>query len=151
MGSILAPVDFSDLTPGVIAAAESLAAAFSAKLWLLHVSAPDPDFVGFEAGPQTVRNQRAHALRVEHRELQEVADRIRAAGVDATALLIQGPTVEKILAEAERIAADWIVMGSHGRGAVRRALLGSVSEGVLHRARCKVAIVPRGAVSGHAR
>jgi nucleotide-binding universal stress UspA family protein len=143
MGSILAPVDFSEMTPAVIAVAESLAAAFSARLWLLHVSAPDPDFVGFEAGPQAVRDQRAHHLRGEHRELQEVADRLRTEGVEATALLIQGPTVEKILSEAERVAAEWIVIGSHGRGAVHRALLGSVSEGVLHRARCKIAIVPR--------
>lgn len=150
MGSILAPVDFSDITPAVLATAASLAAAFSTKLWLLHVSAPDPDFVGFEAGPQTVRDQRAQLLRVEHRELQEAADRLRADGVDATALLIQGPTVEKILAEAGRVAADWIVMGSHGRGAVRRALLGSVSEGVLHRAHCKVAIVPHRAISADA-
>ena len=146
MQSILAPVDFSEMTPGVLAVAESLASAFSAKLWLLHVSAPDPDFVGYEAGPQSVRDQRAQRLRDEHRELQHSADRLRAAGIEATALLIQGPTVEKILAEAERVAADWIVMASHGHGAVHRALLGSVSEGVLRQAGCPVKILPRYAI-----
>jgi nucleotide-binding universal stress UspA family protein len=110
------------------------------------VSAPDPDFVGYEAGPQSVRDQRAQRLRDEHRELQRSADRLRAGGIQATALLIQGPTVEKILSEAERVAADFIVMASHGHGAVHRALLGSVSEGVLRHAAIPVTIVPRNAV-----
>ncbi|MBW2274656.1 MAG: universal stress protein, partial [Deltaproteobacteria bacterium] len=47
-----------------------------------------------------------------------------------------------ILAEAKRLAADMIVMGSHGHGALYRALLGSVSEGVLHKATCPLTIVP---------
>ncbi|MBN6051545.1 universal stress protein [Nonomuraea sp. RK-328] len=38
--------------------------------------------------------------------------------------------------------ADLLVVGSHGRGAVGAALLGSVSRGVLHHARCAVAVVP---------
>lgn len=38
--------------------------------------------------------------------------------------------------------ADMVVVGSHGRGAVGRALLGSVSSGVLRGAACPVAIIP---------
>ncbi len=50
--------------------------------------------------------------------------------------------VETILQEVDKLDADLIVIGSHGRGAVLRALLGSTSEGVLHRTRVPVLIVP---------
>lgn len=147
MKNILVPVDFSEVTKAVIATAHSMADAYSAKLWLIHVAAPDPEFVGYEAGPQSVRDQQATHLRDEHRLLQEEAARLREAGVDATALLIQGPTVEKIMEEAERVGADCIVLGSHGHGAVHRALLGSVSESVLRKAARPVTIVPHGSAS----
>jgi len=142
MKKILTAVDFSEVTPRVIHVAASQARAFDAELWLLHVAAPDPDFVGFDAGPQSVRDGRAEELRQEHRELQDEAQRLRDDGVQATALLVQGPTQEKIVSEAERLQVDLIVVGSHGRGAIRRALLGSVSEGLLREAPCPVLIVP---------
>jgi nucleotide-binding universal stress UspA family protein len=47
--------------------------------------------------------------------------------------------VEALLNEGEE--ADLIVVGSHGRGAVRRMLLGSVSQAILHYAKCPVAVV----------
>ena len=88
------------------------------------------------------REQVAQELREEHRTIQALADELRERDVETTALLIQGPTVEAILQEAEKLSADLIVLGSHGHGAIYRSLLGSVSEGVLHRARVPVAIVP---------
>jgi len=146
--SILAPIDFSDSTEAVASTACTLARAFGAKLWLVHVAAPEPDFVGYEVGPQSVRDQRAGHLREEHRRLQELAEAIRDDGVDTAALLIQGPTVAKILSEAERVGADLIVLGSHGHGAVYRTLLGSVSESVLRQATCPVTVVPHRVLIG---
>jgi nucleotide-binding universal stress UspA family protein len=54
-----------------------------------------------------------------------------------------GEPVAEILELAQEIGADLIVCGSHGRGAVGRLLLGSVSSAVLHGARCPVVIVRR--------
>jgi nucleotide-binding universal stress UspA family protein len=142
MKNILVPVDFSDVTERVIEEAGSLCEALAAKLWLVHVAAPDPDFVGYDGGPQSVRDSVAQHLRDEHRDLQQKADALRASGLDAVALLVQGPTVDTILVEAKRLDADMIVMGSHGHGALYRALLGSVSEGVLHKTTCPLTIVP---------
>ena len=139
---ILVAIDFSPVSEAVVAHAASLAKAFSAELTLIHVAAPDPDFVGYEAGPQTVRDSRAETLHTEHRELQATAELLRQHGIATHALLIQGPTVEKILEEALRINADTIVLGSRGHGALYRALLGSVSEGVLRAAPCPLVVVP---------
>lgn len=139
---ILAAIDFSESTPLVIDEAATLAAALGSKIVVAHVAAPDPDFVGYEAGPQSVRDARAHELRDERQELRRIEDTLKARGLAAEAMLVQGPTVEKIVEEAERLGADWIVVGSHGRGALARVLIGSVSEGVVHHAKCPVVVVP---------
>jgi nucleotide-binding universal stress UspA family protein len=65
----------------------------------------------------------------------------RALGAELT-LLFAGATAERILEEAVRREADWIVLGSHGRSALASAFLGSVSRGVLSGAQCPVVVVP---------
>jgi nucleotide-binding universal stress UspA family protein len=142
MRTILVPIDFSEVTERVVDTATSLAQAFSSKLCLLHVAAPDPAFVGWDPGPDVVRHQRATDLRDEHRRAQDLAEELRGRGLEAQALLVQGPTVETILERAAKLEADLIVLGSHGHGALYRALLGSISEGVVRKATCPVLIVP---------
>jgi nucleotide-binding universal stress UspA family protein len=139
---ILVPIDFSPVSARVLAQAAMLAQSRGATLWLLHVAAPDPAFVGYAAGSDSVRDQVAHEYREEHRQLQAHAAELRNAGVDATALLIQGATAEVILAEAARLAADWIVMATHGHGALFDLLVGSVSHAVLRASRIPVLMVP---------
>ncbi len=63
-------------------------------------------------------------------------------GFPARAFLFAGPTAETILREAGRLPADFIVMGSHGRGALGNAFIGSVSRDVLRGAACPVVVVP---------
>jgi len=142
MRQILVPIDFSQVTTAVIEQAATLAERFDAEIALLHVAAPDPDFVGYDAGPETVREHVAADLRSEHRQLQSVADALRSRGLRAHAVSLQGSTVEAILERAERVGADLIVIGSHGHGALYRALVGSVSEGVIRGSRCPVLLVP---------
>lgn len=148
MRHILAAVDFSPVSKAIVREAAALAEAFDATLTLLHVAAPDPDFVGYAAGPKTVRDARADELRTEHAELQTLSRALRDRGLAVHALLIQGPSVAKILEEAARVGADTIVVGSHGRGMLERALLGSVSEGVVRGATCPVLVVPAAGVEG---
>jgi nucleotide-binding universal stress UspA family protein len=142
MKNVLVPIDFSDQTDAVVAVANEMARALGAHLWLLHVAPPDPDFVGYGPGPSTVRDQVAKELHEEHRQIQAIAEGLREQGLEVTALAIQGATVECIVGEIEKLEIDLVVLGSHGRGAVFRMLLGSVSEGVLRRAGCPVLIVP---------
>lgn len=54
---------------------------------------------------------------------------------------INGSPKHVILAEAEKLGADLIVVGSHGRGTIGRFLLGSVSQAVAMHAQCSVLIV----------
>lgn len=58
-----------------------------------------------------------------------------------TTAVIEGSPKDIILKEAESFGADLIVVGSHGRGAVQRFLMGSVSQAVALHATCSVEIV----------
>lgn len=142
MNCILAAVDFSDVSLAVIEQAEALARALSCPVYLVHVEAPEPDFVGYEPGPQTVRDSVAHEIKDHRGQLHAWRDGLRERGLDAHALVIQGPTAAKILEEARRLEAGLIVAGSHGHGALVHLLVGSVSEGLLRHSPCPVLIVP---------
>jgi nucleotide-binding universal stress UspA family protein len=142
MKTILVPVDFSDVTPRVTEQAEALARPFGARMVLLHVSEPEPDFVGFEPGPVSVRTSVAQDFRKERQQLDALRTRVSNDGVEVLALHIQGPLVEKILDEADKQSADMIVIGSHGHGALFELLVGSVTSGVLRSAHCPVLVVP---------
>lgn len=142
MNNILAAIDFSDVTPVVVCKAAELAKSFNCKLWLIHIAAPDPDFVGYGTGPQCERDWKAKVLRKEHRYLQDKALELEQDGVNVTPLLVQGATIEAILQEATKLKSDMIVIGSHGHGALYKTLFGSVSEGVLRQAYCPVLVIP---------
>ncbi len=139
---ILAAVDFSEATEQVLATLTEMSATFPVQVWLVHVAPPNPDFVGYETGPQVVRGQVAAEHQALHQELQRSADRLRAAGVEVTALLLQGSTVTTIIAEAQRLEAKLLVLGNHGRGAVHSMLVGSVADGVVRESKVPVLLVP---------
>ncbi len=90
-----------------------------------------------------IRTQLAH----EAQELlaEQVANIEEGGGVVAKAHLRQGAAVDEILNLAEELRTELIVMGSRGLGPVKRLVLGSVSEGVVHHARCPVLALRGGA------
>lgn len=142
MKSILVPVDFSDCAKLVIEAAIPMAKALAASVTLIHVAQPEPEFIGYEPGPQTVRDSVAKELVEEHRKIRALEKAFKDAGVSVTALVFQGYPVEKIEEQALKHHVDMIIMGSHGHGALHNLLVGSVTEGVMRRAICPVLVVP---------
>ena len=139
---LLVCVDLSESTEIIVTKVEELAKSLSARVWLLHNAEPDPDFVEFKADPLGARESLAEKFHIEHRQIQALADRLREAGIDTTALLVHDKTVDAILKEASDLDVDMIVVGSHGRGAMYQLLVGSISEGVLHKSRLPVLVVP---------
>lgn len=139
---LLVAVDLSPASARVVQAARQVAAAMDAEVVVMHCAAPEPEFVGYEAGPDGVRDHVAAQIWQEHSAVQEIAAQLRAAGLNATGLLVRGPTVETTLREAERLGVDLVVVGSHGRGAVSKLLVGSYSEGILRNSPVPVVVVP---------
>jgi nucleotide-binding universal stress UspA family protein len=73
--------------------------------------------------------------------LEEWVAKARAEGLSARAALRTGVAYQEIVALAVDERADLIVIGTHGRGGIDRALLGSVADRVVRLARCPVLTV----------
>ena len=65
----------------------------------------------------------------------------RFPNASVTTVVEMGRAAEVILDAADRVKADLVVVGSHGHGFWGRSLLGSVSNAVVHHARCPVLVV----------
>lgn len=144
MREVLACVDFSDAMEPVVAEAAVLARAQGGRLHLLHVAADEPVIAGYdkdEISPYT-RDDRAGELLDEHHQLRDLAERLTAEGLDVEPLVAMGPTIDKILEEADRADAGYIVVGSHGHSGLHHLLLGNVAESLVKRSTRPVVIVP---------
>lgn len=139
--SLLVALDFSAVADAQLDVVTRFATPDNV-IHLLHVAEPDPSFIGMEAGPGEVRDQVAREFRREHEQLQAMAAPLRTAGHEVHPLLVQGPTIQTILAETERVGAGMIIVGSHGRGKLFDLVVGSVSAGVIRKATVPVLVVP---------
>lgn len=77
----------------------------------------------------------------ERAVLEEAAALAAERGVETRTKLLEGDVVDEIVAYADVVDADLIVLGSHGHGTLASAALGSVSQGVLHEAHRPVLVV----------
>lgn len=139
---ILALIDFSSTTKKVVDMAIEQARGLGGDILLLHIEDPEPDFVGYEPGPQVQRDSVAKKIHSNHEKIQELEKEIKKIGIKAEAFLVQGPIVDKILSESEKLKADLIVLGSHGHSAMYHLMLGSVSQGVIKGAARPVLLIP---------
>ena len=142
--NILALVDFSTITEKVVATAGELAGHYQAKCWILHVAAPDPDFVGYDPGPQYIRDTRADTLKKEHQQLQEYKTQLQAQGIECEALLVQGPTTETILGEINKLAADLVILGRHNHSRIHKIFVGSVCQDLVEKSPVTLMLVNEG-------
>lgn len=77
----------------------------------------------------------------KHRkELEEAAATLAAAGLKADTILRAGNPAEEIIVAAATGGFDLIVIGNHGKSAIERFLMGSVSERVMRHATLPVLI-----------
>jgi nucleotide-binding universal stress UspA family protein len=116
MKKILLAVDNEDGTNEMLDYAGKMASLYNATLYILHIARPDPEFVGYDVGPEYIRLDAARQYRDEHRWVQELAKRLDSQNIDARALLIQGYVADEILKQADDIEADLVICGSHKNG-----------------------------------
>jgi len=139
---LLVAIDLSPITETVIKKVIDIGQKTASQIWLVHVVQPDPDFVGYEVGPQAERDFIAKKYHEKHKTIQTIADELRAFNIKVTPLLLQGPTVETVITEAEKCDADMIITGSHGHGMMYNIFIGSVSKEILNQSKRPVLIIP---------
>ena len=134
---LLLATDLAEASAAATDEAFELAARLGASL--LVVSVIDPGSLLLPGGRYQARVDQVR----ERREVlaQALVERGRQAGVPVSFLVWQGDPGDMIVAAAEAEHADMVVVGSHGRGAVGRFFLGSVSEHVVRNAPCPVLVV----------
>ncbi len=140
--NIMVAVDFNDSIGELMVYAESLAEKFGSKIWVLHVADPEPDFVGYEPGPQYIRDIKAEEYREEHHSLQEVCKNFIADEIESEALLIQGSTVETVLEEARKLDIDLLIVGTHKHSFLHNLLQENVSMELLKKAEIPMLTIP---------
>ncbi len=132
---IILPVDGSQTAEAAARFAEDIAASEGDVIVVLGVAAslPDDDRSGVN---EAVAEFMATTV-------AEEAARIRQAGILAEELVVHAESpVEGILRVSAEQSVDAIVMGTHGRTGLKRAIIGSVADGVVRRSTVPVVLVP---------
>ena len=136
---IVVPTDFSTCSEEAWGVARRVAAMSKGELILTHVLAEAPLYR--ESVMTAVREVYDGARKWAASTLEQWVAKARAEGLNARSALRAGAAHQEIVALATDERADLIVIGTHGRGAIERALLGSVAERVVRLARCPVLTV----------
>src|ERR1043166_1236614 len=137
--NILVPIDFSEMSNQTIMTARRLARRYGARIHLAHVrhsdytstfSPPAPPFAPFplmsyEPEPDKSVIKELNALAREHSVSSAVCH-----------VLCSGPAFDEICRLAQKIAADLIVMPTHGRTGLKHVFLGSTAERIVQHSPC---------------
>jgi nucleotide-binding universal stress UspA family protein len=116
--------------------AADLAKSTNSELHVVHVGEIRPTFLAqTEVEPAELEREAQRLLDEQVRRVEE------AGGTVKEAHLRLGRADEEIVDLAQSLGIGLIVMGSRGRGRIRRALMGSVSDSVVRHAHCPVTIV----------
>lgn len=135
--TILYPTDLSGEGAEAFRLACSLARDYDARLLMMTVY--DPPFNRAEAIDRTRTPEMEDDLLARMQAMTKGLE-----GISFDFRVEEGDAAEMILAVAEEVHADLIVMGTHGRSGVQRVVMGSVAEEVSRRATCPVATVRSG-------
>jgi universal stress protein A len=142
---VVVPVDFEPASYHALAYARELAAAFAARLHLLHVL---DDAFALPGGTEGALSEFPQMRRYKEQEVRERLNDLltaddRKAGAHITVRLSPSPAAS-IVAYAEQVQASAIVMGTHGCiDKPMGSAMGSVAEQVLRTAPCPVMVMRR--------
>jgi nucleotide-binding universal stress UspA family protein len=143
--TVLVPTDGSACANRALMLAVDLAKTYNANIIIIHV-VPDasiPQIGDYEAYSAAEHQRLGDALTgLGERILRKAEGEARGYGAgNVRSLMPSGSAAQKIVKAANDHSVDLIVMGRHGNGEFTELLLGSVSQKVLHAAKCNCLLV----------
>jgi nucleotide-binding universal stress UspA family protein len=130
---ILCPVDFSDCSCVALDHACELAAESSAKLFIIHVE---------KAGQTCLPGSTGYVEALDEHKRLLIETTPSSAEIDYEQHYLRGNTIDEIRRFAMLRDVDLIVMGTHGRTGLAKALMGNVAEMISQHPPCQVITVP---------
>ena len=131
--SLLVPLDGSEFSERTLPLARGLASATGATLHLAHVHVPHPPdhflsntqfhYEGLDLDEYDARHRQK-----EQEYLDEVVGRLKGGGAAIDGVLLEGRVCDEITEYADNVAADMILITTHGHTGVSRMWLGSVAD-----------------------
>ena len=139
---ILVAIDFSDLSPTVLDYACSLASAWKARLFVVHIVHDLSYFAGIYH-TDTPLPELQQRLEVEaHEHLEVLCQSQLGAQIPYETVVVTGRPVVEIQHLVRQYAVDCLVLGAHSTDKPEHQLFGSTAERLLHHTACPIFMVP---------
>jgi nucleotide-binding universal stress UspA family protein len=147
---ILVAIDFDSTSQRAVEEAIRLAVALGAGIELAHVEPLPP-----AAPSELIGRRQADLVDLDaaRKELAAIAAPVEALGIAVGTHLAVGSVVFGLMDLIDHVKPTMVVLGTHGRGVIKRALMGSVAESIVRRSPVPVVVVPpawRAQLAAHA-
>lgn len=144
--TLLVGIDFSEHSERALVHAVEMAARLQARLRVVHIRdlsaiTTPGEFVATPVLAAMIERFNEETLRARS-ECDAICKRIVQERVESTVHVITGPVIDSMLTAIKTFTPDFVIVGSHGRGALKRLLLGSVSTALCQRSPVPVIVVP---------
>jgi nucleotide-binding universal stress UspA family protein len=138
---LLLPTDFSDSARHAFTYAASFAREYDAALYLLHVVEVLPMGYAGELFPESMTQVVDQISGYVGAELGKLAAEARTRGCKVVHERVErGKPASEVVRVAREEEIDMIVLGTHGHGTFNRALFGSTTDRIMHKAPCPVLV-----------
>lgn len=135
---ILFPVDFTESSQKIVSYVKQFVHACNAQLSLIHVVRGPEDFAGFELGAAWWTSIQKEVMDGANQAMDQFVKNNLADVPNVKTFVTIGDIVEEIVKYADANKIDLILIGTHGRKGLEKAMFGSVAEGVVKAAPCPV-------------
>jgi nucleotide-binding universal stress UspA family protein len=138
---ILFPVDFSEAVDELVPFALTLAQKFAADLYVLTVTPDMSSFATFYAPHSNIQGFQDEVYKGAEKKIDALMHHLKDARKVETRI-VKGSPAEQIIETAKKEGIDLIVMGTHSRKGLEKAIFGSVCDKVIKSAVCPVLSIP---------